>query len=113
MQIDLEPEFLAVYKKILPLVELEKKKKMTMRRLSNAAKMDAKSFYQLITANIYKSPRQLIKQARLQKAERMLRNTKEPIDVIAKECGFISVNYLIASFFHVYRVTPEQYRKKH
>lgn len=113
MQIDLEPEFLAVYKKIAPVVELEnKKKKMTMRRLSNAAGMDAKTFYQIITTNIFKSPRPLIKQARLQKAERMLRNTKEPIEVIAKECGFISVNYLIASFFHVYHVTPDQYRKK-
>ena len=112
-QIDLDPEFIAVFKKIVPVVELEnKKKKMSMARLSRAAGMDGKAFYQLINNNIFKSPRPLVKQSRLQQAERMLRNTKEPIEVIAEVCGFISVNYLIASFFHVYRVTPEQYRKK-
>jgi len=113
-QVVLDAEFLAVYKKIAPVVELErKKKKMTMRRLSNVAGMDAKDFYQVITNNIFKSPRPLIKQARLQKVERMLRNTKEPLDVIADKCGFISANFMIASFFQVHRITPEQYRKKH
>ncbi|MBE6271437.1 MAG: helix-turn-helix domain-containing protein [Prevotella ruminicola] len=113
-QVELDEDFLKIYKKIAPVVELErKKKKMTMRRLSNAAGMDAKTFYQVITTNIFKSPRPLIKQARLQKVERMLRNTKEPLDVIADKCGFISANFMIASFFQVHRITPEQYRKKH
>ena len=111
-QLELEPEFVAVFKKIVPLVEIEKKKRMTMRRLSNAAGVDAKTFYSLITANIYKSPHSLVKQARLAQAERMLRNTKAPIEVVAKECGFVSANYFIGSFFHVYHVTPEQYRRK-
>ena len=111
-QLELEPEFMAVFKKIVPLVEVEKKKKMTMRRLSNAAGVDGKTFYSLITANIYKSPHSLIKQARLLQAERMLRNTKAPIDVVAKECGFVSANYFIGSFFQMYHVTPEQYRRK-
>ncbi|SEA72299.1 Helix-turn-helix domain-containing protein [Xylanibacter ruminicola] len=112
-QVELDADFLKIYKKIAPVVELErKKKKMTMRRLSNAAGMDAKTFYQVITTNIFKSPRPLIKQARLQQAERMLRNTKEPLEVIADKCGFISVNFLISQFFQVYRVTPDQYRRK-
>ena len=112
-QLQLDPEFLTVYKKIVPLVEMEKQKKMTMRRLSNAAGLDAKEFYSIITSNIFKSPNELMKRNRLMQAERMLRNTKAPIDVIAKECGFVSTNYLIATFFHVHHVTPEQYRRKH
>ena len=112
-QVELDEDFLKIYKKIAHVVEFErKKKKMTMRRLSNAAGMDAKTFYQVITTNIFKSPRPLIKQARVQQAERMLRNTKEPLEVIADKCGFISVNFLISQFFQVYHVTPEQYRKK-
>ena len=112
-QVELDEDFLKIYKKIAHVVEFErKKKKMTMRRLSNAAGMDAKTFYQVITTNIFKSPRPLIKQARLQQAERMLRNTKEPLEVIADKCGFISVNFLISQFFQVYRVTPDQYRRK-
>ncbi len=112
-QVELDEDFLKIYKKIAHVVEFErKKKKMTMRRLSNAAGMDAKTFYQVITTNIFKSPRPLIKQARLQQAERMLRNTKEPLEVIADRCGFISVNFLISQFFQVHHVTPDQYRRK-
>ena len=112
-QVELDEDFLKIYKKIAHVVEFErKKKKMTMRRLSNAAGMDAKTFYQVITTNIFKSPRPLIKQARLQQAERMLRNTKEPLEVIADKCGFISVNFLISQFFQVHHVTPDQYRRK-
>ena len=112
-QVELDEDFLKIYKKIAHVVEFERKqKKMTMRRLSNAAGMDAKTFYQVITTNIFKSPRPLIKQARLQQAERMLRNTKEPLEVIADKCGFISVNFLISQFFQVHHVTPDQYRRK-
>jgi AraC-like DNA-binding protein len=112
-QNELDPLFVRVINRIMPVVLGEKKKgKMTMRRLSSAAGVDAKDFYALITANIFKSPRPLIKKARLAKAERMLRNTKEPLEVIAKECGFVSVNYLIASFFHTYHTTPEAYRRR-
>lgn len=111
-QNELDPKFLKVIKKIMPVVLGEKKKKMTMRRLSNAAGMDAKEFYTIITANIFKSPRPIIKQARIMQAERMLRNTKEPVDEIAKRCGFVSANYLISSFYQVYHLTPIEYRRK-
>ena len=111
-QNELDPAFIKALDKIKPLVMFEKKKKVNMRRLSNAAGIGGKEFYQLITANIFKSPRTLIKKARLEEAEKMLRNTKEPVDVIAAKCGFISANYFIASFFQKYRVTPEAYREK-
>jgi AraC-like DNA-binding protein len=66
----------------------------------------------MITANIFKSPRVLIKRNRLAQAERMLRNTKATVDEIAKECGFVSANYFIASFYQKYKTTPQQYRQK-
>ena len=113
-QTTLAPAFVKALDKIKPLVLMEKKKKkMTMRRLSSAAGVSGKDFYQLITANIFKSPRELIKKNRIAEAEKMLRVTKEPIDVIAARCGFVSANYFIASFFHVYKVTPEMYRQQH
>ena len=74
--------------------------------------MSGKDFYAMITANIFKSPRMLIKRNRLMQAERMLRNTKAPIEEVAKECGFVSANYFIASFYQKYKTTPQQYRQK-
>ena len=113
-QTTLDPAFVKALDKIKPLVLMEKKKKkMTMRRLSSAAGVSGQDFYQLITANIFKSPRELMKKNRIAEAEKMLRVTKEPIDIIAARCGFVSANYFIASFFHVYKVTPEMYRQQH
>ena len=110
---DLDPAFVKAINKVKMIVMTErKKKKMNMRRLSNAAGLDPKRFYQLVMDNIFKSPRTLIKEARVEEAEKMLRNTKASIEEISKECGFVSANYFIASFFQKYKVTPQAYRDK-
>ena len=83
-----------------------------MRDLSNAAGMDVQEFYQLITANIYKSPRGLAVQVMLQRAIEMLETTGKDIPDISDECGFISVNFFIATFFHHMKQTPDQFRHK-
>ena len=108
----LEPAFVKAMDKVKLLVMSEKKKKMTMRRLSNAAGLGGKEFYQLVTNNIFKSPRALIKETRLVEGEKLLRNTKMTIPEIAEQCGFITPNYFIASFFQKNRVTPQQYRER-
>jgi AraC-like DNA-binding protein len=110
---DLDPAFVKAINKVKMIVMTERrKKKMNMRRLSNAAGLDPKRFYQLVMDNIFKSPRTLIKEARVEEAEKMLRNTKASIEEISKECGFVSANYFIASVFQKYKVTPQAYRDK-
>ena len=109
---DLDPAFVKAIGKVKMIVTTEKMKKMNMRRLSNAAGLDPKRFYQLVMDNIFKSPHTLIKEARVEEAEKMLRNTKASIEEISKECGFVSANYFIASFFQKYKVTPQAYREK-
>ncbi|MBR1410185.1 MAG: helix-turn-helix domain-containing protein [Prevotella sp.] len=109
----LDPSFVKALMKIKPLVLQEKRqKKMTMRRLSSAAGIGGKEFYGLITANIFKSPRPLMKQNRLVEAEKMVRSSKATIEEIAQRCGFVSANYFIASFYQQYGATPQQYRRK-
>ena len=108
----LDPAFIQAMEKIKPLVMQKKQKKMSMRILSNAAGVSGKEFYQMVTANIFKNPRTLIKKVRLEEAETMLLLSKEPIDVIAAECGFVSTNYFIASFFQKHKVTPEMFRQR-
>lgn len=109
---DLSPEFIKVMKKIAPVVATEKKKKMSMRRLSSIAGIGGKEFYQLIMDNIFKNPRMMMKQVRLEYAERLLRQTKDPIDQIAEKSGFVSTNYFIASFYQAYKVTPQKFRQR-
>jgi AraC-like DNA-binding protein len=56
------------------------------------------------------SPRLLMLNLRLNKVAKMLKETDYPIETIAEELGFTSPNYMIASFFHHYRMTPKDYR---
>ena len=74
--------------------------------------LELPSFYQLILGNIYKSPRPMAKTLMLRKAEHLLTTTEKEVEEIASECGFISPNYFIGTFYHEHQMTPEVYRQK-
>lgn len=111
-QNELSPEFNATMMKIMPQVLSKESSQVTMRDLSNAAGMDVQKFYQLITANIYKSPRGLAVQVMLKEAVKLLETSSMDVAEIADACGFVSPNYFIATFFHHKKMTPEQFRHK-
>lgn len=106
------PEFIATMEKIIPTVLRKDVDKLTMRELSAAAKMELKPFYQVILGNIFKSPRPLAKSLMLKKAEELLTMTEKDIEQIAAECGFVSPNYFIATFYGKHKMTPEIFRRK-
>lgn len=108
----LTPEFISTMEKLLPIVLEKDDEKLTMRELCAEAKMDLPSFYQLILGNIYKSPRPMAKMLMLRKAEHLLTTTEKEVEEIASECGFISPNYFIGTFYHEHQMTPEVYRQK-
>ena len=109
-QYALTPEFIATMEKILPTVLKKDAEGLTMRELSTMAKMELQPFYQVILGNIFKSPRPLAKSLMLKKAEELLTTTEKDLDQIASECGFVSPNYFIATFYRKYKMTPEIYR---
>lgn len=108
----LTPEFISTMEKLLPIVLEKDDEKLTMRELCAESKMDLPSFYQLILGNIYKSPRPMAKTLMLRKAEHLLTTTEKEVEEIASECGFISPNYFIGTFYHEHQMTPEVYRQK-
>ena len=108
----LTPEFISTMEKLLPIVLEKDDEKLTMRELCAEAKMDLPSFYQLILGNIYKSPRPMAKTLMLRKAEHLLTTTEKEVEEIASECGFISPNYFIGTFYHEHQMTPEVFRQK-
>ena len=85
---------------------------LSMRDLSVEAKMDLQPFYKLILGNIYKSPRPLAKTLMLKKAEELLVTTEKDFDEISSECGFVTPNFFIATFYHEHKMTPEIYRRQ-
>ena len=81
-----------------------------MGDLVHVTGMEMGPLFELLSNNLYKSPRRLVGRLKLQEAAKMLVQTDLLVEDIAQQCGFVSPNYLIASFFHQYRVTPEDYR---
>ena len=108
----LTPEFIATMEKIMPKVLSKDVEDLSMRDLSVEAKMDLQPFYKLILGNIYKSPRPLAKTLMLKKAEELLVTTEKDFDEISSECGFVTPNFFIATFYHEHKMTPEIYRRQ-
>ena len=112
-QSSLTPEFVATMEKIFPMVLKKDSGRLTMRELSEAAGMELQPFYQLILSNIFKSPRPMAKTLMLKKAEKLLVMTEKDLEQIASECGFVSPNYFIATFYRSYKMTPDLFRRQY
>ena len=108
----LSEEFIQTMLKLLDFVESRNIAQLSMKMLSRKAGMDLQSFYALMSSNIYKNPREMIKRVMMDRAEEMLRTSGEDIADIAEKCRFSSPNYFIASFFRKYHMLPEEYRRK-
>ena len=111
-QNDLSAEFMETMTKMLPVLTSKEASRITMRELSDVVGMDVQKLYQLVTANIYKSPRPLARKIMLAKATEMLKTTKMSVAEISDACGFATPNYFIATFYHQNKMTPEHYRSR-
>ena len=107
---DMSKEFMEAMLAIVPYVRERQGKPFTMGDLSVQTGISVSKLYELLSANIYKSPRPLVSRLRLQEAARLLQTTELTIEDIADRMGFVSANYFIASFYHQYRQTPQDYR---
>lgn len=113
LQSDLSPEFVDVMSKIITYIHQLQGRAFTMHMLSAAVDMDLLKLYDLISENIHKSPRSLVRSQRLDKVAEMLTTTDKSIEEVSSECGFISPNYMISKFYHKFRMTPFEYRQHH
>ena len=108
----LSPDFIELMLKLIPYVREHQLGELTLHNLSEVGGMDVAKLYEITVPNLYKSPSDLVRLIRLQKAEELLRTTDKSIEDIAKECGFYTPNFLIGSFFHQYKLTPKEYREE-
>ena len=108
----LSNEFVSVMMKIMDDVNSHDEHALSMHSLSKKAGVELQQFYKLMSANIYKSPRSLLKRVMMQRGEEMLRTTDMDVAAIASACRFESPNYFIASFFREHGMLPEEFRKK-
>lgn len=105
-----QEQFASVMLKIIPFVKGKQSYQFTMVKLSEVAQMNVDEFYELMSNNLYKSPRIVALKLRLEHVVELLQHSEKTVDEIAEELHFSSPNYMIASFYHHYRMTPEAYR---
>ena len=108
----LSEEFIQTMLKLIDFVDERRISQLSMKMLSDKVGMDLLNFYTLINANVYKSPRELVKRLMMKRAEELLRTSGEDIADIAEKCRFSSPNYFIGTFFREYHMLPEEYRRK-
>lgn len=111
-QIELNSDFVEVMLKVLPYVRQLEGKPFTMHMLSNETGMEVLDLYEMISENIHKSPRALVRSMRIDQVADLLRTTNKTIEEISEVCGFVSPNYMIAKFYHKFKMTPNEFREK-
>ena len=104
------PEFLDIMVKLMPYLKLHSKK-FSMRNLCEISRTDTLQLHNIFMANLYKSPRSLIMLLRLRKAADLLKTTEMTVEEISMACQFYTPNYFLGNFFHLYKQTPNEYRK--
>lgn len=109
---ELDEQFIPMMQKIISYTREHKNKSISLNTLNEQTGEDLIAQYDLITNNLYKSPRRLVCAMRLEKAEELLRSTDKTVEQVAGECGFSSPSYFIASFFRQHRKTPFEYREE-
>ena len=108
----LDAKFVALMVKLLPRLKEVQYQDITMSDIGQMCNMDIVDLYELLTNNLYKSPRDLIMLNRLNKAAELLSTTDFSLEKVAEECRFHTPNYLIGNFFHMYKLTPAEYREE-
>ena len=108
----LSPQFIELMLKVVPYVLSHKKDDLTLGKLAEAGDVDIAQLYDIVSGNLYKNPRDLIRIIRIEQGAQLLRTTQLSVEEVANKCDFYTPNYFIGSFFHKYKLTPKEYREE-
>ena len=110
MTSDLDEQFVDFMLELMPYSKLGTIDHDLLDRFAVKHNIKLTRLYDIITTNIFRSPRMLTQAILLETASKQLRNTNMPIEKIAEKNKFASANFFISSFYHRYGVTPAQWR---
>jgi transcriptional regulator GlxA family with amidase domain len=84
----------------------------TVEAMAERAHMSPRNFARAFRAQTGVTPARYVESVRLEAARRRLEETAEPIQAIARSCGFASGEAMRRSFLRVLRVGPTEYRRR-
>ena len=98
--------------KVIEYLENNLSETVYIDKLSDMACMSKRNFMRIFKGAVGLSPIQYLRQVRLQRASKMLRESSEQIGVVAMQCGFSDSNYFIKCFRQAFGTTPYRFRMR-
>jgi transcriptional regulator GlxA family with amidase domain len=86
---------------------------LSAARLAALVGLSERHLSRLFAEHLGRTPAQLVRDARLEAACRLLAGTAEPLSVIARRCGFSSTESLRQAFVVRYGIPPSRFRMVH
>ncbi len=84
----------------------------TVESMAARAHMSPRNFARAFRAQTGVTPARWVERVRLEAARRRLEETGEPLDAVARACGFGSAETMRRSFLRGLRVGPSEYRRR-
>ena len=98
-------------RKIVGFVEENHTQRIVLNSLAAYLSVSEGYLCRFFKDNFHMTFVEYVQRVRLQKAERLLRETDDPVGKIALDVGFGSGNYFTTEFGKLYHTTPKKYRK--
>jgi transcriptional regulator GlxA family with amidase domain len=87
-------------------------KSITVEDLADMAAMSPRNFARVFVRETGVTPARYIEQCRLEQAIRMLEDTEDPMETLARESGFHSAEHLRRASMRNLGITPQAYRER-
>ena len=78
--------------------------------LAERAFMSPRNFARIFRSQIGTTPAKYVEKIRVESAKRYLEYSNEPLDRIAKQCGFTNADAMRKTFLRLINITPNNYR---
>lgn len=85
--------------------------KVCVEDVANQLFVSRAYLFEVFRTHLGISPRQFILNARMSRAAELLTKTREPIDLVAKQCGYKSPNAFSRAFRRENMLNPSEYRR--
>jgi len=102
----------AIVSRALKIIREESGSALTRAQVARKAGVSAAHLAELLQDRTGRSFTELLREARIDRACDLLRNTELSVAAIASECGFCDQSYFTHVFQRLKKATPKQYRER-
>jgi len=85
---------------------------MSAKALAKRARLSVRSLFRAFHEHLGATPREFVERARLETARRMLEQTNERVDHVARAAGFTTTESMRRAFKRCFQVSPLVYRER-